>query len=929
MESFLSKTADHIIANHNNNLHKVCIVLPTRRSGVFLKKEISAKIETVSFAPDIYSISDFVEMLGDIHVVDELDLLFEFYIAYQSTCIQPDSFEDYLNWAPIMLNDFRDIDNYMVPSQDIFSYINEAYAYKVWNPEGKEPTDSQREYLRFWSEFGSKYNALKEHLLANNIAHEGLSALSAATNILNRKPKTINIIGTWDKIYFTGLNALSVSEETIVKKLIEMNVAETLWDADSYYLDDCKQEAGTFIRKYRQLFNKKFKWIVDKIDDSEKEITIIGVPGNIAQVKAAGQIIGDWVEKSELENTALVLTDESLLLPLLQSLPDTLKEFNITMGVPLSAFSLHNLFFLIFELHLNAERSATKKFYYKDILRLLDHPLMKNEKMLALGLKIKSIIRVKKLIYLTNKDIGFDNRGDDFINDLIMSLFNYCNNTAKQFLIVLKNCLELVQEMQNDSSDEELNLIQNACIQNYQQIILKLNNVIEKNPFVMNIRSLRSLFDHLGLKAVTHFNGEPLKGLQIMGMLESRALNFNKIILLSASEDHLPGSKSLNSLIPFDIRKEFGLPTQREKEAIYAYHFYHLLQGVSEAVLIYNNNTETEGLALGEPSRYITQIRHEMTKCKIVDKSMLIPVNTIPVTNYEIIKNEIIHKSIIAKLTKGISLSSLNRYINCPLDFYFRDVVGVNNDDPIQDVIESSTMGSVVHDTLYELYKPLLGKTFGFVEVESMLTQIPELLNEKYSIYYNKSDIQYGRNLLIKKVTERLLRQFLKAESEQLYQNNKIIRLDALEQYYESTLTLDGLNVKIIGKADRIDCFENNIRIIDYKTGNAKRSGISLKDIISVIKDTEYNYAFQLLCYTWLFFKNNPSFNGMVRPAIIYLKRNNNVYAHLSVEEKDIFSREDILEFEELLKELIGTMIDIENPFRHKANSKYCYFCEL
>ena len=193
MESFLSKTADHIIANHNNNLHKVCIVLPTRRSGVFLKKEISAKIETVSFAPDIYSISDFVEMLGDIHVVDELDLLFEFYIAYQSTCIQPDSFENYLNWAPIMLNDFRDIDNYMVPSQDIFSYINEAYAYKVWNPEGKEPTDSQREYLRFWSEFGSKYNALKEHLLANNIAHEGLSAFSAATNILNRKPKTINI----------------------------------------------------------------------------------------------------------------------------------------------------------------------------------------------------------------------------------------------------------------------------------------------------------------------------------------------------------------------------------------------------------------------------------------------------------------------------------------------------------------------------------------------------------------------------------------------------------------------------------------------------------------------------------------------------------------------------------------------------------------
>jgi len=935
MTTFLQKTAGYIFDNYQNGLENVCIVLPNRRASLYLKKFISEKAQKNIWSPQIFAVEDFIAAISDKVIVDNVSLLFDLYnIHLELEKEEARSFEEFMSMGEMMLHDFNEIDLYLVDAALLFSYLSETKAISLWNLDGKELTPFQKKYLKFYNSLKTYYQLLNERLLTRNQAYQGHLYRYVAENIAEK----INNIH-WEKLVFAGFNALTTSEETIIKYLSKQGIAKTLWDADEYYLRNPLQEAGKFLRKYSELWlDANFDWIENNFKTEKKEINIIGVPMKIGQVKYAGNLLKEiYNEKGNLEHTALVMNDENLLIPMLHSVPEESKAFNVTMGLPFKQAVLFNLIDSILLMHENRIRLSNPEkgqfgFYFKDITKVLSHPYLMSEFDFE-GI-VNSIGTSNRIFYDTVEMIQRIKKILPTNDYIISNVFLNWDN-PKNAIADLKG---LIDCLHTRFKTEENRFLEDEYLYHFAKLLFQLDSLPEMHQSFITVKTFRKIFTRLATLTSIPFYGEPLEGLQIMGMLETRTLDFENIIMLSVNEGILPASRSFNSFVPLDIKHQFGLPDYADKDAIFAYHFYRLLQRAKKVFILYN--TEADEFSGGDMSRFIYQIVNELPEYnpQIIIREQLLNITSADSLQNKpilIFKKENILKRLNELAMKGFSASGLNTYVNCSLQFYFKNVAGINETEETEETIAANTMGSTVHDVLAELYQPFIAKIIKAEDVKSMLPLVDHLTDKYFEKWYKDGDISFGINLLTVKMAKIFLANLLKAEAEhidKLAKQNVLLSINMLEKKMEGLIDCfisDQLPfVKLKGYVDRIDSTSEFVRIIDYKTGNVLQNELKLSEADLLLTDSRFAKSMQLLIYALLYMKEHPENQKPLKVGIISLRNQAKGFMNLNYEGNDVLNPQDLLSFEKILSRLILEIFDTELPFKQTKNEDNCLYCD-
>jgi ATP-dependent helicase/nuclease subunit B len=904
------------LQNKHENLSELTFILPSKRAGLFLKHQLAQVTNQTIFSPKIISIETFVEELSQLKTISNTELLFEFYSVYiqQTKKEDIDSFESFSKWAQILLQDFNEIDRYLIPQKNIFEYLSAIQDLKHWSLETQQ-TDFVKKYLSFWNRLNNYYSKLSEQLLSDNTGYQGLVYRKSAENIetyIQNNPKTQHV--------FLGFNALNTAEETIIQALLKNNIASIYWDIDSTFINNPKHDAGLFTRQHKTKWNyfktHPFNWITTNYSE-EKHINIYGVPKNIGQAKYIGSLLKQLkTEKGHLNNTAVVLGDENLLIPVLNSLPNNIDALNITMGFPLNSIPLATLFEHLFLIH----KKQSNSFYHKDVINVLSNqyirPLLHIEGVDYTS-EILSAIDANNFIYITVERLKSIAYPAFEVIDLLFS------NWESSIDSVLKNCSKLILSIKNQlDQNKQVNVLSLEYLFRFNTLFNELNRLNLTYHHIKDVSTLYSVYKELLSTETLDFQGEPLQGLQIMGMLESRVLDFETVIISSVNEGILPSGKSNNSFIPFDVKIENKLPTYKEKDAVYTYHFYRLLQRAKNVHILYN--TEIDTLTGGEKSRFITQLELENTH--LIKHQIVMP--TVPVIQREL--NVVAKTNEVINVLKtvadnGFSPSSLTNYIRNPIDFYYQKILKIKEQDAVEETIAANTLGTVVHNTLEDFYKPFTGQFLSIDIIKTMISHIEKTVTHHFKDIYKEGDITTGKNLIIFEIAKRYVLNFLNLEIQDLKHGNQI-KIIAIEAENKVPFNIPEIEfpVYLTGKVDRVDEYNGSIRIIDYKTGNVASTQVEIVNWEDITTDySKYSKSFQILTYAYMM-EASGKINLPVEAGIISFKNMSAGFLKFAKKEgskraKDTFITKETLEaFEIELKKLILEICNTNIPFTEK-----------
>ncbi|WP_289058474.1 PD-(D/E)XK nuclease family protein [uncultured Flavobacterium sp.] len=915
--SFLQKIASVVIQDFAEKLSEITIILPNKRAKVFLIEALKKETSKTIIAPEITSIEDFVQNVASIRSVDSIELLFEFYEVYLSITEQKhqQSFELFANWAKTLLQDFNEIDRYLLDPSHVLSYLKDIEDIKRWGLEVDQKTKLLENYIDFWKLLPLYYESLYNHLLFKSIGYQGLIYREAVNNLNHFS----NTIGKRTFI-FAGFNALNAAEEKIVQHLLALDQARIYWDADQAFLNDPYHDAGLFLRRFKESWkhykSNIFEWIVDDFSQS-KNIQVIGTPKTIGQAKLAGSIIENLIDQNpeaSLDKVAVVLGEENLLVPVLYSLPSSVGALNITMGYSGKNNPSQIFVAKLFKMHTNAlsRKGGSYVFYYKDVLDILTHPLVEPY---ANAHRLVRIIKENNYTFITHQKILELHPEPSSFFDLLFE--KWINGSVA----VLKNISALLIAIKDHfSNDNEEEKIAKAFVYGVFKVINKLINYYSKHHHIDNIDTLHSIYKQIIDLAEVSFEGEPLRGLQIMGVLESRVLDFETVIITSMNEGKFPAGKSQNSFIPYDVKRELGLPTFKEKDAIYTYHFYHLLQRAKNIYLIYN--TENDGLDAGERSRFITQLEVEKKAQHNITFDIYNP--DLPNTAYEPIsvpKSDLVMERLKEIAVNGFSPSALTSYIRNPIEFYFQKILRIREVEEVEENIALNTLGTIIHETLKALYEPFIGKFISENDLSNCFKLLDDEVLKQFKLVYKEGEIKKGRNLLAFEVAKRNVSNFLKMELESV-KNNEAIQIVALEQTFEREFVHPKLPFPVLikGNVDRIERRDGKIRIIDYKTGKVEKASVVLKTWNGLTQEIKNDKIIQVLAYAFMFEKEA---GGLpIEVGIISFKNLKSGFLPFGFkEEKDldvIVTPQILNSYLEEIANLLAEIFDINIPFEEK-----------
>jgi ATP-dependent helicase/nuclease subunit B len=945
---FLEEIADYVFEQYGDQTGDICLVTPNRRAGLFFRKYFSRRVVKPVWAPEVLSIEDFINRISGMKVCDSTSILFAFFELYCD--LEKDMAQDideFSLWAPVLLNDFDEIDANLVDTQSLFDYLHDIKRIETWNPDGTPLTDFQKKYLSFFSKLKAWHHHLAEYLIKSNMAYQGMSSKKAASKV-----EADSYILPWQKALFVGFNALNRSEEVIIKTLLGRGQAEYLPDSDPYYTNDPDHEAGLFIRKY----HKKFGHIINNdrtyITSLKKQITILGIAKNVNQARLAGNILQQRKEIRPDINTAIVLANEQLLIPTLNALPEDAESINVTMGYPLSKTNIFGFFDALWKLQLNAtipEKDSSNSgicFYHKDLIRFLNHStsalLWDGDGGEDVTASVIQQIKQSNKAFLCVEELSrYFEISKAAIDPLSFLKLSWNNNKDDIFHSLLNLVGRLDQAFRDRAATQAKDILNTPYFIDFEALYFfstlfrRLNSFMHRYPFIKSLQTIYKLFKQLTLETSLAFSGEPLQGMQVMGMLETRSLDFKHIILLSANENVLPRPKTNSSFLPFDIKKKFGLQVHNDKDAIYAYHFYRLLQRAENIYLIYN--TQSEDIGSNEKSRFITQLQMELPgrapNINITEQIIALPPPAVAKQHdYDIFKNKDISDRLVTMSRNGLSPSALNTYINCSLQFYFTRVARLEEPVSMEETLESATMGTVVHGILETLYRPFVGEFLGVHDVEAMRKQTDEVTRRLFEKHYPKGNVSAGKNLLLFNLAKRYTSNFLKAETDYLKAiEGHSIKVLTLEEELEGTIDVmvngSPVTIMIRGKADRIDQVGQTIRVVDYKTGKIKRNELKFPDWNLVTTDGRYGKAFQLLSYAWLYSRKYPK-SSQIEPGIFSLRETKRGLQTLNTPEGvSILMHGHLQLFAKQLSALISNILDEQIPFRQTANEDNCTYC--
>jgi hypothetical protein len=911
MQSFIAKCLEKI-AIDDNHISQVVFVLPSKRSGVFLKKELSQYYNSTIFLPQIISIEELIETISGLKTISNLETLFEFYTVYCSLVSQDriESFDSFSKWAQILLHDFNEIDRYKIDAEQFFSNLSNIKQIETWSPN-EEPTELIKNYLSFWENSFQYYQKLYDSLLHKNIGYQGLIYKEASEHIEHYIQK--NTLHH----YFLGFNALNACEEIIFQELLQQNQATVLWDIDDMFFKSSTNSTSHFLRKYKRewkyYLDNEFS-IVSNEFNSAKNIDIYALPKNIGQVKKVGDLLSHLSE-DDLKETAVVLGDESLLLPLLNSLPKNVTNINITMGMPLKDIPLTSFFESIFQLYFH---QSGNQFYYKKLLNFLNNNYTK----LLLGTgevdTLISYIQTYNIISLTVPEI----KEQISLKESVSKLFSL-NNDVSSTISIFQQIILLLRAQIKSTTSHQLDL---EYLYRFNEVFNKVDALHNKYKVINTLEGFHQIYKELLSTETLDFKGEPIKGLQIMGMLESRVLDFKRVILTSVNEGILPSGKSHNSFIPFDLKLEFKLPTYYDKDAVYTYHFFRLLQRAKDVSLIYN--TEPDGLNAGEKSRFLLQLESFLDDTHTINHHISTPKIPSASQNLKVIQKDIVvleRLKVIAN--KGFSPSALTQYVRNPIDFYTQKVLQIYEEDEVEETVAANTLGTIVHNTLEEFYKPLENQILTKELISIMQQKIDFEVGNQFQKEFKKGDISKGQNLIIYNIAKRYVSNFLKQELKLVTESKEVI-IRHIESKLRTELNIPSLDfpVFITGKVDRIDEVDGVIRIIDYKTGKVEQNKVELVNWEDITTDyTKYSKPFQILTYAYMIMKQQ-EFQQPVEAGIISFKNLNEGFLKFSKKDKDgrgatkdtIISEDILNDFSVELEQLILEICNLNCPFSEK-----------
>ena len=937
--AFIQNIIDYIFKNYDLSKDIVEVVFPNKRASIHFKRQIVSQLSKTSWMPITSSVQQAMEKWSGIHLVDSLDVALELMSINDKDANNKVLKQNFFGLASQMAKDFDEIDQYKVDAKNLFESLNEVkiienYTFSEYTLSNEDSYKAQSKYLQFFSSLINYYSALRLNLFSRKVGYYGM-----ITRCLSELP-TDELVKRIDgkKIVFAGFNALTTTEEDVVVRLVENGNAVMLWDLDEYYINDKKQEAGRFANdffaKHRNLAGKKdydnehhgISFIGNALSTAEKEINVISVSGSSVQANALQLMM------EKRENSVVVLADEALLIPTLNSLPDSVGEINVTMGYPFANTPLYGFIDQIFRFQHSLSDSKIDlwplaSFCDADFIKLVFNG--KDYDSLMSWLKDKQSSSDLSLHVKDFSSIGIsdDNQEDGASEDLarFLTLSSTKWIDSKDCIENLKSILRVSLQKIKDESYFVKNQISVAG-----KVLNKVESLIKKYDGV-EILDLQMLILQIGREMSIAMKGEA-DGLQVMGLLETRNLDFDVVNMLSVNEGVIPKNKNSNSLIPYDVRKYYNLPTYNQQQAVYAYHFYRLLHNAKKINLFYNSLSDSSGL--GEPSRFIRQIEYELVKKNPKVKLQHFQYKS-PIIN---LKSNIISvdkdDTMLKKITK-LSPTSISTYLRCSLQYYWKYIMNINCDE-VNEEIQMNVIGSIIHNTLDELYR-----NFGNeIVTESKFLEVRnQYLDKCYQNALRNNNFRNGLpktgfNSIIASVIDTMISRFLDNEHNVVKENS--LRILCTEKELSFHLN----NVELHGFADRIDLLNDKLRVIDYKTGSVNPYDVSISGNAQQLQDM-HDKSIQLIMYKYLFIKMlNSNALGLdealiahieeenIVPGIIALQKMSNGVFELKVNNADLANdfeaRCDIM-----FEQLISDIFDKNNPFTQTDDTKVCGYCSF
>ena len=891
MEKFIDKVVSELIQNHAD-FENTAVILPGNRPKLFFRKAFQKELKN-HLLPRFLSIDDFISSVSGLKPVSQIRLWFRAYDSYKKITASPDEFDVFLKWIPTVLKDFDDINSSLANPDEIFDYLVSAERIKKWGQEELEIGRNQlmSKHLFFWKMAKDLYFQLNRDLLESGFGYRGLIYKTAVEKL----PEFIQKDHT--NYVFAGLNALSNAERNIVFELKKWGKAKLFWDSDSYYMQDENQESGYFLRPYKEA-QENWNWEFEAFSQPKK-INVTGTGKRVGQAKYLYKIL-NAIPEDEWTETVVVLAEETLLPAVLSSIPPQISKVNITMGFPLNKSTMAYFFRSVFELQMNREKLGNgKTYYFKNVLDILDNTVFRENNAVAGGVSI----RIRKENHIFSSP-GF------LAENLEGSIYGPLFEIPSEINLFVDDFQKWI-DRQMRNTELQINDIDKEYLYRFSLLFNQLKEELSGTHPVPDFKTLYVLYNRLLQNETISFVGEPLEGLQIAGLLETRLLDFKNVIVLSANDGILPPGRIENSYIPYDIRREMGLNTFTENDAVFAYHFYRLLQRAQKIELLYN--TEADALGSGEKSRFITQM--EIESGHKIHSRIAVPEFSSPENKPLVIpKTPSVMEALENWVKKGISPSSLNSYLRNPVEFYQQKVLKLEEFEDAEETIGARVLGNIVHKSLEELYKNLLGKILNPGDIKPLLENLGPVVEKYFKEEYRSGEYKRGKNYLIYKIVSTFVENVLKNDLK-LSGESELAILD-LEREAQTEFQLqDGRKVLLKGFIDRIDSVNGRKRIIDYKTGSVTEQSLFIQPdkIERVFQEDKFSKPLQLLLYAHLFFGTNE--NQYVRFGIYPLKYPKKGVIPLKIGGEIEFDSELLKLSTHPLNNLIEEILNPEIPF--------------
>ena len=916
-------------------LNQVTIVLPSERPKKYIQKALFQHYKKPILSPKMVTMDKWIKDLNKEHVVDKTRLSLILYRIFleDPTNDFHENYAQFLNYGNSLINDYDEIDRYLLDANQVFKNLSDIKEIENWSFNSSEFTEAQKKFMEFWDRLPNYYHQLNAYLQQKGQIYSGKAYRYVAENI-----QCIFEANKNQHFIFAGFNALSAAETLIMKQLHKMGRGHLLFDVDAFYMNKPMHEAGLFIKKNLKNIDLNLKPYPNAILGKEKKITFFECNYQTDQIKVLASILDDQ-SIEENQETLILLADEKLINPLIENLPKKIEKANITLGLPLSQTVAKSWMELFFSIQNNKSFFKTEAIYTKDLFDFLNHPF------------IHQIIdeSAKEAIYhyeqkLIQKNAVFKNFDSLKLPKHIQLIFQkLCINWNMDWKLAIQLQLEVIHLIHDEIKEE--NEYEIAVLQHMHQACVELINLFEESLPPLDFVSFKQIFNTAWSKKRIAYHGNPIEGLQIMGLLETRLLDFKTIYCLGLTEGVMPPDNPIQTMIPMDLRKYLNLPTPRDKQGLFAHHFYRLLHHTNHFCAFYSKNT-LNGEDV-EKSRYLMQLELELLKesekttqqiqFEKIQFEIIHQDSEEQVVTKKIEKDEHLLKRIHNFLEHDLSFSVLNQYKNCPSNFYFTYLLNFGESNQINEELERNQIGSIIHQTLENLYQPYNndGKETKRVLTVNSIEAMEKIAEKELNLEFQKafdndaSIYQSGINFLQFEEAKSLLRKFL-AHDKKIVQANTVF-IESLEKtyYYQFEINIHEVPtlIKLKGTIDRVEHRGDTIYLIDYKSGSYKElKGIdkigSYEGFKKSIEKQGHNYLLQLLIYAILFQKQDKSGKKIVAQTVFLNK--------LKAEEQ-LVGYDQIPHLEEYLHTYIGEIVqemcDPNVPFEHNSKSLYCNYC--